>query len=465
MALYPVILAGGGGKRLWPLSDDREPKPFLKMGSRETLFQATIARTQSWSHPQHLRVVCGRDHVHLVHRDLAELGLSGSQSVTLEPAARNTGPAVLLQALKLMETDANAVMVVLPADHLIEPVEAFSRAIRLAETSVEDRLILLGIVPTRPETGYGYIEIENSSEAFSVLPVRSFVEKPDMATAETYLHSGRFLWNAGIFIFRARTICEEFKCFQPVLYERVCAYVNGEPDAFSQAPNISIDVAVMELSQRTSVIPVDFSWNDVGNWQAAAALFETDASGNVLEGKSQAVECQNCLLLGQDAQIAGFGIEDLLVIAARGQVLVAPKNRAADLKKLVETLGPLATGDSENRPWGSFVVLDKTAETLTKRIDILPRSRTSLQKHRHRAEHWVVLKGCLKVTCNQKEFLLHPGQSTLIPQGALHRLENPGETMVSLIEVQMGNLLSEQDIVRFEDDYGRKTQDRSAVSP
>lgn len=464
MAVYPVILAGGGGKRLWPLSNPQEPKPFLRFDGRPTLFQATVQRVLHWAKPQHLRVVCGNDHAALVRRDLHHLNLESQNQVTIEPCGRNTGPAVLLQALLLLKQDPEAVMVVLPADHVIEPASAFQAIMEHAVAEVADKMMLLGVVPIRPETGYGYIQTIRKGEIGEVVPVKRFVEKPDAATAETYLAQGDFLWNAGIFVFRAATISEEFRKYQPVIYAQVAAFVEGDVAAFEKAPNLSIDVAVMEPSQRTAVIPVDFAWNDVGHWPSAATLFKQDVAGNSVLGEGTALDCEDCLVVGDDARVAGFGLKNMVVVAARNQVLVAPKERCSELKTLVDHLGPAATGNTIHRPWGSFCVLDETPGALTKRIDILPKSRTSLQKHHHRNEFWVVTAGRLKVRRNEEVYYLEPGQSTVIPIGAIHRLENEGDIPVSLIEVQMGEVLSEEDIVRFEDDYGRQIEDPSSVA-
>ena len=463
LTIYPVILAGGGGKRLWPLSDPCEPKPFLKLGNRETLFSATVQRVLGLAGPERLRVVCGGRHAHLATRDLEALGIDANGKLTLEPVPRNTGPAVLLQALQLLKEDPDAMMVVLPADHLIEPMGKFHDAIQHAVIEASDRLVLFGIVPTRAETGYGYIETESSGGIGQLLPVTRFVEKPDGALAKTYLESGRHLWNAGIFVFGAAVICEAFQRHQPLMYEKVVAYLEGDRQAFADAPSLSIDVSVMELSRKTAVIPVDFEWNDVGNWSAFKDMLPVDQAGNAVLGDTQLVDCENCLVVGEGATVAGLGLKDLVVVSARNQVLVVPKSRSGDLKSLVDGV-QASDGNAFYRPWGRFVILDRTPGSLTKRIDILPHSRTSLQKHLHREEHWVVLQGTLRVTKGAETFLLEPGQATLIPKGAVHRLENAGDEVVSLIEVQKGDLLSESDIVRLQDDYGRKTEDRTSMA-
>lgn len=464
MAVYPVILAGGGGTRLWPMSSPAEPKPFLKLANGPTLFQSTVTRGLGFADADNIRVVCGEAHKRFVKRDLEDLGLRHCAHITIEPEAKNTGPAVLLQALKLFKQDPQAVMVVLPADHVIKPTQRFVDLVKKACENVGNHLVLFGIVPDRPETGYGYIEIEEKSAPGILAPVKRFVEKPDQKTAASYLQTGRFLWNAGIFIFSAASICEEFRKHQPLMYEQVAAFIDGDSKAFGRAPKLSIDVGVMEPSNRTMVIPVDFDWSDLGNWDAISMLFEKDLAGNAMVGKSVGLACRESLLIGKDCRVAGLGLEEMVVVAANRQVLVAPRNRAADLKNLVDTLGDPTDTCTVHRPWGSFTVLDQTPGSLTKRIDILPHARTSLQKHHHRQEHWVVIQGRLRVTRNQETYTLEPGQSTLIPQGAIHRLENAGEEVVSLIEVQMGTILSEEDIVRYEDDYGRQIENPSAVS-
>lgn len=463
MTIYPVILAGGGGKRLWPLSDPCEPKPFLRLGDSGTLFSATVRRVIGLAPPERLRVVCGTRHAHLVERDLNGLGIDPQGKLTLEPESRNTGPAVLLQAMLLRKTDPEAVMLVLPADHVIDPVEAFRAVVEQAVAEVSDRLILFGIVPTRAETGYGYIETETPGRVGRLMPVKRFVEKPDEDLAKTYLASDRHLWNAGIFVFKATVICDAFQRHQPDMYDRVLEHVAGEGGAFAKAPNLSIDVSVMELSRKTAVIPVDFAWNDVGNWASVADLFPPDGAGNIQFGDATLLDCQNCLVLGEGATVAGLGLKDMVVVSAGNQVLVAPKARSAELKAIVAGVES-GDGKTVHRPWGRFVVLDRTPGSLTKRIDILPHSRTSLQKHLHRQEHWVVLKGQLKVTRGDEEFFLEAGQATLIPKGVVHRLENAGKDVVSLIEVQKGDLLSEEDIVRFHDDYGRQTEGKTSVA-
>jgi mannose-1-phosphate guanylyltransferase/mannose-6-phosphate isomerase len=468
--LIPLILSGGSGTRLWPVSRKNLPKQFLALAGKGTLFQQTIARTRQLPDVAAPIVVASEDHRFLAADQLLEAGIRDA-SIVLEPLARNTAPAIALGALQALQRDPEAMLLVLPADHLIGDTDAFVEAVRQAQPlAAQDWLVTFGIRPDRPETGFGYIRRADAIDRHGYR-VEQFVEKPDLATAQSYLADGGYDWNSGMFLFKAARYLEELAAHAPAMLEAVrmahakatvdLDFVRIDRDAFAQVPDDSIDYAVMEKTRRAAVIPVSCAWSDIGSWSALWLTGDKDADGNLREGDTLAVDTHRSLLRSHDRHLlATVGVDDLIVVTTPDATLVAHRDAAQDVKKIVEQLK--AAGRSEHslhrvvhRPWGNYDSLEEGERFQVKRIQVKPGASLSLQKHHHRAEHWIVVSGTAEVTCDDKVFLLGENQSTYIPLGSKHRLRNPGKVVLELIEVQSGSYLGEDDIVRFDDVYGR----------
>jgi len=468
--LIPLILSGGSGTRLWPVSRKNLPKQFLALAGKGTLFQQTIARTRQLPDVAAPIVVASEDHRFLAADQLLEAGIRDA-SIVLEPLARNTAPAIALGALQALQRDPEAMLLVLPADHLIGDTDAFVEAVRQAQPlAAQDWLVTFGIRPDRPETGFGYIRRADPIDHHGYR-VEQFVEKPDLATAQSYLADGGYDWNSGMFLFKAARYLEELAAHAPAMLEAVrmahakatvdLDFVRIDRDAFARVPDDSIDYAVMEKTRRAAVIPVSCAWSDIGSWSALWLTGDKDADGNLREGDTLAVDTHRSLLRSHDRHLlATVGVDDLIVVTTPDATLVAHRDAAQDVKKIVEQLK--AAGRSEHslhrvvhRPWGNYDSLEEGERFQVKRIQVKPGASLSLQKHHHRAEHWIVVSGTAEVTCDDKVFLLGENQSTYIPLGSKHRLRNPGKVVLELIEVQSGSYLGEDDIVRFDDVYGR----------
>ena len=468
--LIPVILSGGSGTRLWPLSRKNLPKQFLPLAGDSTLFQQTVARAKTLPGAVSPIVVCSEDHRFLVAEQLQMLGVSDA-SILLEPVARNTAPAIALAALQALSRDPDATLLVLPADHLIGDTDSFSDAVRRALPLAADGwLVTFGIRPDAPETGFGYIRRGNPLND-SGYQVDAFVEKPDRATAESYLETGAYDWNSGMFLFRASRLLEELAQQVPSIHAGVATafesahadldFVRIDKEAFAQVPEDSIDYAVMERTRRAAVVPVSCEWSDIGSWAALWAASERDGNGNRLEGDVLALDSDNCFVRSTDRRmVALLGVHDLVVVDTPDAVLVAARDPAQDVKKLVD---PLKAADRPEhmfhrkvyRPWGSYDSIDMGERFQVKRIVVKAGAALSLQKHHHRAEHWIVVSGTAEVTRDNEVFMLSENQSTYLPLGSIHRLRNIGKVPLELIEVQSGSYLGEDDIVRLEDVYGR----------
>lgn len=468
--LIPLILSGGSGTRLWPISRRNLPKQFLSLTGSETLFQLTLRRAVSLPGAMPPIVVASDDHRFLAAEQLQELGMAGA-SILLEPVARNTAPAIAVGALQALKRDADPLILVLPADHLIGDTEAFSGSVARARSLAEQGwLVTFGIRPDRAETGFGYIKrgVELEDETFRV---EQFVEKPRLEVAERYLASGEYDWNSGMFLFRAVRYLEELRHQAPAMLEAAQAafekantdldFIRLDAEAFAAAPNDSIDYAVMEKTAHAAVVPVGCGWSDIGSWDALWLAADKDARGNHFEGDVIALDTKGSLIRSHDRHlVATIGLEDVVVVTTPDATLVARRDASQDVKKIVEQLK--AAGRSEHdlhrvvrRPWGSYDSLESGDRFQVKRIVVKPGASLSLQMHHHRAEHWIVVKGVAEVTCDDKVFLLSENQSTYLPLGSRHRLRNPGKVPVELIEVQSGSYLGEDDIVRFDDVYGR----------
>jgi mannose-1-phosphate guanylyltransferase/mannose-6-phosphate isomerase len=469
--LIPLILSGGSGTRLWPVSRRNLPKQFLELAGKGTLFQQTVTRTQALPEVRAPIVVASDDHRFLAADQLLEAGINGA-TIVLEPLARNTAPAIALGALQAMQHGANALLLVLPADHLIGDTAAFVQAVSQAiPLATQGWLVTFGIRPDRPETGFGYIRRAEALEGSHGYRVEQFVEKPDLATAELYITDGRYDWNSGMFLFKASRYLEELAAHEPAMLAAVrdahdratndLDFVRIDREAFAHAPDKSIDYAVMEHTRRAAVIPVDCAWSDIGSWSALWLTGQHDDQGNLCEGDTLAVNTRNSLLRSHNRHLlATIGVDDLIVVSTPDATLVAHRDAAQDVKQIVDRLK--AAGRSEHslhrvvhRPWGNYDSIEAGDRFQVKRIQVKPGASLSLQKHHHRAEHWIVVSGTAEVTCGDKVFLLGENQSTYIPLGSKHRLRNPGKVPLELIEVQSGSYLGEDDIVRYDDVYGR----------
>ncbi len=470
--MIPVILSGGSGTRLWPVSRKTHPKQFWPLASNVSMLQETCQRLPDDEQVLAPIVICNQDHRFFVAHQLEELKLRQA-AIILEPCGRNTAPATAIAALHARaDTDDDPVLLVLPADHVIENLAAFHRILTAGEALARSgQLVTFGIVPTGPETGYGYIQGGEAIDAeSSALSISRFVEKPDRETAESYVASGNFYWNSGMFMFKASRFLEELGTFAPeILAAAEKAYrearhdmdfIRLQPDSFCASPAESIDYAVMEHTQSGVVLPLDAGWNDVGSWSALWEIADKDAAGNVAIGDVIALESENCYLRSENRLLAAVGIHDLVIVDTPDATLIAPRDEVQKVKDIVAHLNEEQRHEIDiharvHRPWGCYQGIDHAERYQVKRISVKPGASLSLQMHHHRAEHWIVVRGTAKVTRGEQSFLLTENQSTYIPLGEQHRLENPGRIPLEIIEVQSGSYLGEDDILRFEDVYGR----------
>jgi mannose-1-phosphate guanylyltransferase/mannose-6-phosphate isomerase len=472
MMLIPVILSGGAGTRLWPLSRELHPKQLLALTGDRTMLQETTARLDGLAGLAAPIVVCNEAHRFMVAEQLRQQGVAPA-AIVLEPVGRNTAPAIALAAHAALAAAGQAtdpLLLVLPADHVIRDRQAFHEAVRQAIPAAQQgKLVTFGIVPNLPETGYGYIRRESGPGP--VHAIARFVEKPDVALAREFLASGDYLWNSGMFLFRARRYLDELQRHAPdVAAACAAAYGAAQRDLdftrigarlFAACRSDSIDYAVMEKTADAVVVPLDAGWSDVGSWSSLHDALPQDAEGNVMRGDVIAEGTRGCYLYADSRLVATVGLEDCVVVETKDAVLVAPKSRVQDVKKIVARLKDAGRGEHQlhrevYRPWGSYDGIDEGERFRVKRLTVKPGASMSLQLHHHRAEHWVVVSGTARITRNDEVFLLEENQSTYIPVGARHRIENPGKIPLHMIEVQSGSYLGEDDIVRFEDHYGRK---------
>ncbi|TNE90679.1 MAG: mannose-1-phosphate guanylyltransferase/mannose-6-phosphate isomerase [Rhodobacteraceae bacterium] len=470
--ITPILLAGGSGTRLWPLSRRSYPKQFTPMIGEETLFQASARRLSGAGFADPV-ILTNAEFRFIVTEQLSAIGQEPG-AVLLEPAGRNTAPAILAAALWLAQDDPDALMLVSPSDHVIPDAEAFHKAVASGVPAARNgKLVTFGVTPDRPETGYGYLElVEEARAQDGPIPLRRFVEKPDAVSAQRMCESGRHLWNAGVFLFSAKAIVAAFEQFAPQLLAPLTdavararadlGFLRLDPTAWAEAEEISIDYAVMEKSPDLVVVPFAGGWSDLGDWEAVRRSLPGGRDGVALSGAATAIDCRDSLLRSEDSglEIVGIGLEGIIAIAMPDAVLVADRSRSQDVKQAVSALkarnaGQATTFPRDHRPWGWFESLVTGDRFQVKRIVVNPGAALSLQSHHHRAEHWIVVQGTAKVTVDDHVNLVTENESIYIPLGAVHRMENPGKVPLTLIEVQTGIYLGEDDIIRYEDVYAR----------
>lgn len=477
--MIPVILSGGSGSRLWPLSRKQFPKQFLALTGEQTLFQQTLERLVFDGMDAPI-VVCNKEHRFIVNEQLATRNLD-TQRILMEPFGRNTAPAVALVAMMLINEGRDELMLVLPADHVLEDQKALQRALALATVAAErGEMVLFGVPALKPETGYGYIK----STTDALLPegvsrVASFVEKPDAKRAAEFVKSGGYFWNSGMFMFRASRFLEELKKHEPDIYDTCLLTlersqqdmdtVDIDDATFACCPDNSIDYAVMEKTQRACVVPLTAGWSDVGCWSSLWDVNEKDANGNVSKGDVVIQDSTNCMIHGNGKLVSVIGLDNIVVVETKDAMMIVHKDKVQGVKQMVNTLNAQGRSETQNhcevyRPWGSYDSVDMGGRFQVKHISVKPGACLSLQMHHHRAEHWIVVSGTAEVTCDENVFLLTENQSTYIPIASVHRLRNPGKIPLEIIEVQSGSYLGEDDIERFEDVYGRSTPIERGVS-
>ena len=465
--IVPVILAGGGGARLWPLSREFYPKQFINLVNDTSLFQDTIMRL-----PDELYsplVICNEEHRFIVAEQLRQIN-SSNKGIILEPIGKNTAPAIAIAAMNLLNEREDPILLVLSADHLIDNNQKFLKKIRIARKIAEQgKMVAIGVQPNKPEIGYGYIEVDNSekNEYYNII---SFTEKPNLKAAKKYLNSGNHYWNSGIFIFKASVYLNELKKYEPEIFticKKSCVkppkdldFIRLDNEEFYKCPNKSIDYAVMEKTNNGVVVPFDGSWSDIGSWEALWSSKVKDSNNNVSEGDVILKKVQNSYIHSSNRLIVVNDISDLIIIDTQDALLVSSKKSSQDIKNIVQNLKKDNRSEPNNhrkvyRPWGYYDSIDTGKGFQVKRIFVNPGAKLSLQKHKKRSEHWVIVKGIALITCGKKVFQLNENQSTYIPKEEIHRLENKSDSPLEIIEIQTGDYLGEDDIIRLEDDYHR----------
>ena len=463
--IIPVILVGGSGTRLWPLSRKLYPKQFINLINETTLFQDTILRLPDTIEKP--LIICNEEHRFLAAEQLRQINKK-SNGIILEPHGKNTAPAIALAALHELNNNRDSILIVLSADHIIQDINSFHQSIEIAKKLADkDKLVTFGILPNNPETNYGYIEVSNNNSSNDYFNIKSFIEKPN---AKEFIDLGNYLWNSGIFMFKASVYLNELKKYEPEIFN-YCKnsfesefvdndFIRLNNDEFSQCPEKSIDYAVLERTNHGVVIPLNTYWSDIGSWDKLWDIKTKDSNGNVCEGDVLLDNVRNTYVHSSNRLISAVGVSDLVIIETKDAILIAEKQDSQNIKLLVDLLKKEKRSESEihtkvYRPWGFYDLIDFGNGFQVKRIQVNPGSKLSLQKHQHRAEHWIITSGEATVTCGKNTFKLKENQSTFIPKGEIHRLENQGKIVLEIIEVQTGHYLGEDDIIRLEDDYQR----------
>jgi mannose-1-phosphate guanylyltransferase/mannose-6-phosphate isomerase len=462
-----IILSGGSGTRLWPLSRKNYPKQFLKLNGDKSLLQQTAERLLQALRPEDIIVITNTDYKFHVLSDLNSLPLPiplPASNIILEPASRNTAPAIALgikYCLDKLGCDRGEVVFISPSDHIIKPVEKFVEYLKQAEDIAKDGYIVtFGVQPTRPETGYGYIKAGSQTEGIGYFKVEEFTEKPDMDTAKRYIEDGNYYWNSGMFAFTIDTIIKDFDRHAPEIRAMLDKNFDDMIANFNHMPDISIDYAIAEKSERVVTLPLDLYWNDIGSWDSLCDILNKDERGNIKKGDIIAIDTRDTLVIGNKRLISTIGLEDCLIVETDDAILVSKKGETQKVREVVKRLNENGRKEAMEhltiyRPWGSYTVLEEGLRYKIKRIVVNPCEKLSLQMHYHRSEHWVVIKGTAKVTIGDKEMFIHENESAYVPKSTLHRLENPGKVPLEIIEVQNGEYVGEDDIVRVEDVYKR----------
>lgn len=469
--VFPILLAGGTGTRLWPVSREFFPKQLASLIGADSLIQGTIKRLQPVFDLDKVRVVCGNEHYFEIKRHLEAIGISAVGKIITEPLGRNTAPAVLLAALHILKSEKNAILLVLPADHTISDIACFHEKLKIAtRLAKNDHIVAFGIKPDYPETGYGYIEGAEDIGR-EVLSIKRFVEKPDEKTAKNYIKAGNYFWNSGMFAFKASVIAEEYKKFQPDLYARMEKFLAMEKNAnqsvlprlrreYEQMADISIDCAIMEKTEKGAVLPSSFGWSDIGSWKSLYDYLPKDKNNNVIEGDVITMETKNSFIKSHGRLIVANALENVAVVETPDTVFVSNLDQSKNVKAIVRDLKSQKRKEYQAhttvyRPWGHYTVLEEMKGSKLKRIVVYPGAKLSLQMHYRRSEHWIVAQGEAKILNGDKIVFLKKNESAYIPKKTVHRLENSGKVPLHIIEAQMGDYLEEDDIARFDDDFGR----------
>jgi mannose-1-phosphate guanylyltransferase/mannose-6-phosphate isomerase len=457
-----IILAGGRGTRLWPMSREKYSKQFLKLVDDTPLIEASYQRALKIAGPEEIVTITNKDYYFYTKEICDKFSPSLSQNIITEPVGKNTAPAIALSVQYLIDKLGSAqdeVVYIFTSDHIIKPLDKFVAYLETAKNAANNGyLVTFGIKPTRPEIGYGYIKIGESLGNFN--KVESFTEKPDLETAKAYLKDGRYFWNSGMFAFKISTFLEELKEHEPEIFESIQKGFDTSLNNFQDMPSISIDYAIMEKSRKVSVVPMDIFWSDIGSWDSFYEIKEHDQDGNVLVGDVEVIDVKNSLVYSNDRLVAVTNVEDLIVVETDDAILVTKRGNGEIVKEIIEKLKKENRKEATEhreifRPWGSYKTLETGDRYRIKRVVVKPGESLSLQMHHHRTEHWVVIRGTAQVTIGDKTFFVHEGESTFVPKSTLHRLANLGKVPLELIEVQNGEYVEEDDIVRFEDKYGR----------
>jgi len=464
LTVYPVLLAGGSGSRLWPISRELFPKQLVNLVGDDSLIQNTIKRLSPVLQADDVRVVCGEDHFFEIGRHLEEMQITAEGKVISEPCGRNTAPAILLAVLEILKKEKDAVIIIFPSDHVISDIDVFQKNLKTCiDLACENHIVTFGIKPDYPETGYGYIEGAKKIKG-GALAIKRFVEKPDEKTAKKYLKAGNFFWNSGMFAFKASVLLKEYKTHEPDMLKKIQEMVAREEitlEAYQKLPDTSFDYAIMEKTKKGVVLPADYGWSDIGSWKSLYDFLPKEDDDNVTEGDVILQNTKGCFIRGDNRLVVANDLENIVIVETPDTVFVSDLEKSKNVKTIVQDLKKQGRNEYKShltvyRPWGTYTILEENSSSKIKRIVVYPGAKLSLQMHYHRSEHWIVAQGTAKITNGDQVIILKENESTFVPKANRHRLENPGRIPLHIIEVQMGHYLEEDDIVRFDDDFGRE---------